>query len=296
MKRKTLPALLALLAAALYSVNIPLSKLLLGKVDSVMMAGLLYLGAGLGLLIYSLISKAVGKNVISEPLTKKELPYTVAMVILDIAAPILLMIGITKCSSANVSLLNNLEIVATTLVAMVIFKETVSKKLAVAIALVVISGVILTFEGISAFDFSAGSLYVVGACACWGMENNCTRNLSHKSSVEITTIKGIFSGLGSILVGFLTGSLLPQWIYISAVMALGFVSYGLSINFYIMAQKELGAAKTSAYYAVAPFLGVLFSMLLLGEQPKLNFYIALVIMIAATLLIVKDTFESEKLS
>ncbi len=292
MKSKTLPALLALLAAALYSINIPLSKLFLEDTDPVIMAGLLYLGAGLGLLLFTLIGRAMGRNVVSEPLTRKELPYTLAMILLDILAPILLMIGITKCNSANVSLLNNLEIVATTLFAYFIFKERISKRLTFAIALVTLSGVILTFEGESAFDFSIGSLYVIGACLCWGLENNCTRSLAHKSSVEITTVKGIFSGLGSLAVGFIIGQQLPSVWLIFGVMLLGFVSYGLSINFYIMAQKDLGAAKTSAYYAVAPFLGVAFSLILLGELPALNFYIALAIMLLATLLTVKDTLQS----
>ncbi len=289
MKSKILPGSLALLAAALYSINIPLSKLLLTRVDSAVMAGLLYLGAGMGLLLYTLGGKLLGKQVISDPLTKEDLPYTIAMIVLDIAAPILLMVGITKCNSANVSLLNNLEIVATSLIAFFLFKEKISKRLTVAIILVTLAGVILTFEGESAFDFSVGSLYVVGASACWGLENNCTRKLSDKSSVEITTVKGIFSGLGSLAVGFVIGQGLPEVWLILSVMLLGFVSYGLSINFYIMAQKSLGAAKTSAYYAVAPFLGVAFSMLLLREQPSINFYIGLAVMLLATYLIIKDT-------
>ncbi len=277
MRSKALPALSALLAAALYSINIPLSKLIIAQADigSAIMAGLLYLGAGVGLLSYILIGKAVGKNVVKDPLTKAELPYTVAMVVLDIAAPILLMLGIKECASANVSLLNNLEIVATTLIAFFLFKELVSKRLTVAIILVTAAGAILTFEGEGAFDFTPASLYVVGACVCWGLENNCTRKLSEKSPVQITAVKGMFSGLGSLALGFLLGQSLPNAVLILAVMLLGFVSYGMSISLYISAQKDLGAAKTSAYYAVAPFLGVAFSMLILGERPRLFFMCAL---------------------
>ncbi len=295
MKTKKLAALLALLAAALYAINVPFSKILLesGGLSPTVMAGLLYLGAGVGLLIYSLIGKMAGKNVIKEPLTKKELPYTLAMILLDVAAPILLMLGILNTGSANVSLLNNFEIVATTLVAALIFKEAVSKRLTLAILLVVISSVILSFEGEGAFDFNVGSLYVLGACLCWGVENNCTRMLSSKSSAQITIIKGIFSGAGSLAVGLIFGESLPNIKYILPAMLLGFVSYGLSINFYILAQKHLGAAKTSAYYAVAPFLGVAFSMILLGERPALNFYVALAVMMIATLLIVRDTLAGE---
>lgn len=293
MKNKKIAALFALLAAALYAINVPLSKLLLDNVDEVMMAGLLYFGAGVGLVIYTLSAKAFGKNVIENPLTKKELPYTVAMIVLDIAAPIFLMLGIKNCNSANVSLLNNFEIVATTLVAAVVFKEVISKKLLIAISLVTLSSVILSFEGEGAFDFSIGSLHVFAACLCWGVENNCTRVLSEKSSIQVTTVKGIFSGLGSITVGLIIGQHFPEQLYIVLVMLLGFVSYGLSINFYILAQKYLGAAKTSAYYAVAPFMGVALSMLLLGERPHINFYIALAVMILGTVFVVKDTMSGE---
>mgnify|MGYP006324673399 FL=1 len=112
--------------------------------------------------------------------------------------------------------------------------------------------------------------------------------LSSKSSVQITTIKGIFSGLGSLIVALIIGEHLPALISMLAVLLLGFISYGLSINFYIKAQKDLGAAKTSAYYAIAPFLGVAFSMILLHERPGIQFYVGLVIMVIATILMIED--------
>ena len=211
------------------------------------------------------------------------------MVILDIIAPILLMMGIANTNSANVSLLNNFEIVATSLIALIIFKEVISRKLWIAIGLVVVASAILSFEGVGAFSLNKGSLYVLGACICWGFENNCTRMISSKSSVEIVIIKGCFSGLGSLLIALLLGEELPSPSWMLRVLLLGFVSYGLSINFYILAQKELGAAKTSAFYSVAPFLGVAFSMLLLGERPDMQFYAALAIMLLATVLMVQDT-------
>lgn len=279
----------AILAAAFYAVNIPLSKLLMAHIEPTMMAAFLYLGAGAGLLVYSFICKMLGKETVKEPLTRKELPYTVAMVVLDIIAPILLMFGITKTNSANVSLLNNFEIVATTLIAFFIFKEVISKKLWLAIVLVTVASIILGLEGTGSFSFNAGSLLVLGACICWGFENNCTKMLSSKSSIEIVMIKGCFSGLGSLVIALLTGEQIPGIKWIFAVLILGFVAYGLSIDFYIMAQKELGAAKTSAYYSIAPFLGVAFSVLLLGERPGLQFFVALAIMVVATVLMIKDT-------
>ena len=285
MNKKYTATIFAILAAALYAINIPLSKILLTQVSPTMMAAFLYLGAGLGLLIYSFFTRKNEKN---EPLTKEDMPYTIGMIVLDIAAPILLMLGLQQTNSANASLLNNFEIVATSLIAFFIFKEAISKKLGSAIVLVTIASIALSFEGQGSFDFNIGSLFVLGAASCWGLENNCTRMLSSKSSVQITTIKGIFSGLGSLIVALIIGEHLPALISLLAVLLLGFVSYGLSINFYIKAQKDLGAAKTSAYYTIAPFLGVAFSMILLHERPGIQFYVGLVIMVIATILMIED--------
>ena len=283
--------MLAILAAALYAMNIPLSKLLLRNelVGPTMMAAFLYLGAGSGLLLYGLAEVRLKRGQRSERLTKKEMPYTVAMVVLDIIAPILLMLGVTRTNSANASLLNNFEIVATSIIALVVFKEVISNRLWLAIALVTVASVILSLEGGGAFVFNVGSLLVLGACVCWGFENNCTKMISNKSSTEIVIVKGCFSGLGSLIIALIIGERLPSLPWLMATLLIGFVAYGLSIKFYIMAQKDLGAAKTSAFYAIAPFLGVAFGMVLLGERPGVQFYTALVIMAVSTVLMVRDT-------
>ena len=294
MKFKHISIVYAVLAAALYAINIPFSKLLLNHVQSTMMASLLYLGAGLGLIIYSYSEKVFGRNIKRDPLTKKELPYTIGMILLDIIAPILLMIGISMSSSASISLLNNFEIVATSIIALVIFKEVISKKLWFAITFVTIASILLSFDGQASITFDIGSFFVLGACLCWGLENNCTKMISNKNSIGIVIIKGIFSGTGSLIIALLTGEKIPEFKWILCVLLLGFVAYGLSINFYIMAQKDLGAAKTSAYYSIAPFLGVLFSIILLRERPKINFYIALAIMIISTYIMIKDSINNKK--
>lgn len=292
-KKKQPATFFAILAAALYAINVPLSKLLLEHVGTTMMAAFLYLGAGIGLLGVGLFQRASGKAQKQERLTKKELPYTIGMVVLDILAPIFLMMGIARTNSANVSLLNNFEIVATSLIALFIYKEKISRLLWGAIALVVAASVILSFEGAGAFVFNEGSLFVLAASICWGMENNCTNKISHKSAVEIVVIKGCFSGLGSLIVAFIIGEKLPAVKWMLPVLMLGFVAYGLSISFYIRAQSSLGAAKTSAFYSVAPFLGVAFSMLLLGERPGVQFYVGLLIMAVSTVLMIKDTLRED---
>lgn len=272
----------AILAAAFYALNSPLSKLLLQQVSATMMAAFLYLGAGLGMLLLQATQRASGRISRELRLTRRELPYTVAMVVLDIAAPIALMVGISRTSAANASLLNNFEIVATALIARALFHEAISRTLMAGIALVTLSTILLSAQDISSFSLSAGSLFVLLACTCWGLENNCTRQLSGKNPLEIVTIKGIFSGLGSLGIALFIGEPLPALRYILPALCLGFVAYGLSIAFYIYAQRELGAAKTSAYYAVAPFIGVTLSLILFREIPTPWFLAALVVMLAGT--------------
>lgn len=279
----------ALAAACFYAINIPLSKLLLDSVSPTVMAALLYLGAGLGVGIMYLFHFKKEPN--SERLGRSDLPYTVGMVVLDIIAPILLMLGIKYGTSSNASLLGNFEIVATTLIALLVFNEKVSKRLFAAIGLITLASAVLTFEGSGSFDFSAGSLLVLGAASCWGLENNCTRSISDKSTYQIVTVKGLCSGTGSMITALVIGERLPAFKYTAAALALGFVAYGLSIFTYIRAQKALGAAKTSAYYAAAPFIGALLSLVLLNEGLSTNYFAALVIMIIGTVLVVTDTLS-----
>ncbi len=294
LKQKRIAIAFALLAAALYAVNVPLSKLLMAQVSPTMLAGFLYLGAGAGIGVWMLCKRAWGMPQKDERLSKRDLPYTVAMVVLDIAAPIFLMFGIANTTSANVSLLNNFEIVATSIIALAVFREKISGRLWGAILLVVAAGAILGFEGGEGFVFNRGSVFVLCACLCWGLENNCTRSISHKSSEQIVLIKGLCSGTGSIVVALCIGEKLPRLLPLFLVMVLGFVSYGLSIKFYIQAQASIGAAKTSAFYSVAPFLGVGFSLLLLGERPALRFYIGLAVMLLAAAVMVWDTLSEPK--
>lgn len=292
-KENLLAVLLALLAAALYAISVPLSKLLLERMGSVFLSSFLYLGAGIGIgIMYLFTRKKEGAK--SERLTKKELPYTVGMIALDIAAPILLMIGLKTATAANVSLLNNFEIAATSLIALFIFKELISKRVWFAIGLITIASMLLSFEDMSSFRFSTGSLFVLGACVCWGFENNCTRMLSSKNTYEIVILKGIFSGLGSFIIALIVREAFPSAVVILLSMLLGFVAYGLSIFFYVRAQNTLGAAKTSAYYAVAPFIGTLLSCLILWEKPGYMYFIALAVMILGAGLIVWDTLKQTK--
>ena len=286
-KKHITSAVYALSAAVFYAVNTPFSKLLLDKVPAVFMAAFLYLGAGFGVGIMYILR--AGKETKTEKLAKKDLPYTVGMVALDILAPIFLMVGINIGSASNASLLGNFEIVATTVIALLIFKEAVSGKLWTAIAFITVSSIILSFDGIESFSFSIGSLFVLAATVCWGLENNCTRKISDKSTYQIVIIKGLFSGAGSFLIALLLGERLPGLKYVLAAMVLGFVSYGMSIFLYIRAQRDLGAAKTSAYYAAAPFVGAFLAFVINGESLTRAYFAALIFMLIGSAFVVSDT-------
>ena len=279
---------LAILAAALYAINSPLSKILLDFMPSTLMAGFLYIGAGIGMGVIALIRRAAKINQGEEKLTKRDLPYTIAMVVLDIAAPIFLLLGLSFTTAANASLLNNFEIVATSIIALMVFKEKISPRLWGGIIFVTLSCALLSIEDISSLQFSGGSLFILLACLCWGIENNCTRRLSDKDPLQIVVVKGLCSGVGSIIIGSILGERITAWWSVLAVLGVGFVAYGLSIFFYVYAQRSLGAARTSAYYAVAPFIGTLLSLIIFRQMPPYTYFIALLLMIIGAWLCSSD--------
>lgn len=282
--------LFAILAAVFYALNVPFSKQLLCIVPPTFMASFLYLGAGIGVGILYLIRR--NKDTGTEQLLMSDLTYTLGMIVLDILAPIFLMLGIRNGSAANASLLGNFEIVTTTGIALLLFREKVSKKLWLAILCITLSSVILSLENSSSFQFSAGSLLVLLATVCWGLENNCTRRISDKNTYQIVMIKGLCCGAGSFVVAAAVHEVLPPFVYIVLAMLLGFVAYGCSIFLYIRAQRDLGAAKTSAYYSIAPFIGTFLSFLLTGETLSLSYLIGLCFMIIGTVFVVSDTLHS----
>ena len=288
MNKQKRAILFAILAAVLYAINSPFSKLLLSNVPPTVMASLLYLGAGLGLFIMGQVRRLTGRAERELPLTRRELPYTVGMVVLDIAAPICLLLGLKFTTAANASLLNNFEIVATAIIALMVFRERISPRLWGGILFVTASCALLSFEDLASLRFSFGSLFILLACVCWGFENNCTRKISSKDPLQIVLLKGIFSGLGSVIIGLCIGERITVLWSVFAVLGVGFVAYGLSIFFYVYAQRRLGAARTSAYYAVAPFIGALLSLVIFREMPPYTYFIALGLMIIGAWLCADD--------
>lgn len=278
----------AIFAAALYAINAPFSKILLDFMPPTLMAGFLYIGAGTGMIIIAFFRKVKKVERQEVKLTRAELPYTLAMILLDIAAPIFLLFGLSATSAANASLLNNFEIVATAIIALMVFKEKISVRLWFGILFVTLSCGILSFEDITSLQFSYGSLFVLLAAVCWGFENNCTRKISSKDPLQIVLLKGIFSGLGSVIIGLCIGERIEGIWSVVAVLCVGFVAYGLSIYFYVYAQRLLGAARTSAYYAVAPFIAVILSLVIFREIPDNTYFVALILMVVGAWLSSQD--------
>ncbi len=283
MNRKNIAAAYALLAAVLYGIQVPFSKLLESGIDSLFLAALLYLGAGIGMIAVRAVELRAAPIKREAPLEKKDLPYVMMMILLDIAAPILLLAGLKLSSAGTVSLLGNFEIAATAVLAMLFFRESVGKRLWISIGLVTSACILLSVEDLSAIRVSSGSVLVLLACLVWGLENNCTRSLSGKNPMHIVIIKGCGSGTGALIIALFFGRVHGPALYIVLAGALGFIAFGLSIFFYVKAQRELGAARTSAFYAAAPFVGVLLSWLILREPINGTFLFALVLMIAGSL-------------
>jgi len=279
---------MAIIAAALYGISSPLSKLLLVKIPPTFMAALLYIGAGTGMLLVNWYLRFRTPERMEAKITGRDLPYVLGMVGLDIAAPIFLMLGLTRTTAETAALLNNFEIVSTSLLAMIIFREAVGRRMWVSVTLITLASTILSIDSFRHLSLSPGSLFVLAACLCWGLENNCTRMLSLKDPLQIVVIKGFGSGLGALLITWAMRAFIWDSLYIAMALLLGFVAYGLSIFFYISAQRELGAARTSAYYAAAPFIGVIFSWTILHESLTGSFALAMGIMLLGTYFAVSE--------
>lgn len=206
------------------------------------------------------------------------------MVALDIAAPLLLMAGLSRSSAESVSLLNNFEIVATALIARLAFGERVAARTAAGIGAITLACVLLSWDA-GAWGFSAGSLLTLAACVCWGIENNCTNRLSDCDPAHIVIIKGWGSGVGALIVALGAGDAMPALVDAMLALLLGFVAYGLSIACYVRAQRDLGAARTSAFYAVNPFIGSALAFVLFRTPLAPSFIIALILMLLGTWLV-----------
>ncbi|HMK47869.1 MAG TPA: EamA family transporter [Methanocella sp.] len=281
------PAALAIAGAILFGASAPLAKLLLGKVDPIMLAALLYLGCGMGLLAFRVFIKGVSGGTKEAGLSRSDLPWVAGSVFAGgIAAPILLMVGLQSTPASTGSLLLNFECVATTIIAVGAFREEVCRRVLIAIGLITVAAVLLTVDFAGAFGISVGALAIIGACVFWGIDNNLTNRISAKDPVVIGLIKGIAAGSFSLLLAMSLGRPAPPGLIPAGlVLALGAISYGLSIVLYIRSSRSLGAARTSAWFGFAPFAGAILALVIFRDAPMIQMIVSLPPMIAGALLL-----------
>lgn len=266
----------ALAAAALFGASTPFAKLLVGRVDPVLLAGLLYLGSGCGLMLWRLLGTLWKGNKSSEaPLHRAELPWLAGAVVFGgVIAPVLLMTGLTVTAASTASLLLNAEGVLTALLAWFVFRENFDRRIALGMAAITAGGVLLSWEGGLVTGTLWGPLAVAGACLAWGIDNNLTRKVSAGDPVQIAAIKGLVAGTVNVGIALARGADLPGiWAVLSCAVV-GLAGYGVSLTLFVLALRSLGTARTGAYFSVAPFVGAAISMLLLGDRPTLTFFLA----------------------
>ena len=261
--------LAALLSALLFGAGTPLAKLLLADVGPWLLAGLLYLGAGSGLLLYRRARRAP-----SVRLAREEVPWLAGAIFAGgVLGPVLLMLGLAKMPSSGASLLLNAEGVFTALLAWFAFKENVDRRIALGMAAIVAGALVLSWSGEADCSGLAPTLAVLGACFAWGIDNNLTRKLSLTDATWIAAIKGLVAGTVNLMLAVSLGASLPSLPIVGAALVLGFVAYGVSLALFVVGLRHLGTARTGAYFSVAPFFGTGVAIVL-GEPVTLPLLIA----------------------
>lgn len=265
--------LFALLSAVLFGASTPFAKLLLGSVDPWMMAGLLYLGAGIGLAGANLSRGLLGLPSVEAPLRRSDMPW-LALVILagGILGPLLLMFGLARTGAAGASLLLNLEGLATMGIAWLAFRENVDRRLLLGAFAILGGAVVLSWQGQAVFEW--GAVLIAGACLCWGIDNNLTRKLSSADPVQIAMLKGLVAGTVNLILATANGASVPSAGPILMAGAVGFLGYGVSLALFVLGLRHLGTARTAAYFSLAPFVGAVLAVLMLGETLSVKLLIA----------------------
>ncbi|MYM24209.1 EamA family transporter [Duganella sp. FT135W] len=284
----------ALLAAALFGASTPFAKSLLDHVEPVVLAGLLYMGSGLGLLMLYLARRFARSGDAEAGLTRKDLPWLGGAIAAGgVAGPVLLMLGLASTPASSASLLLNMEGVLTSMLAWFVFKENFDRRIFIGMLLIVLAGVLLSWDQAAARGLPLGALAIIGACLCWGIDNNLTRKVSASDAVQIACVKGLVAGSVNLVIAFTLGASLPAASTAITAGLIGFCGYGLSLVMFVLALRHLGTARTGAYFSAAPFVGAALSLLMLGEQPALMFWLAAALMAAGIWLHLTESHEHE---
>lgn len=279
-----------ILSASLFGISTPLAKLLVRDIPPMALAGLLYLGAFIGLSLYPILRKTTThSNKKAAPLERKDFPWLIGAIITGgIIGPISIMTGLTLISGFSASLLLNLEGLATTIIAVFFFKENVGKRLWLALVSMTIAGVLLAWDtGQGKFNI-LGPLLIIFAMVCWGMDNNLTRNISHKDPIQIAKIKGLVAGTMSFSLALILGMKISLDFTIVFALLLGSFSYGVSLVFFIKALEGLGSSRTGAFFSFAPFIGAISSLIILREWIGWTMFPATGFMIIGLWLIISE--------
>jgi drug/metabolite transporter (DMT)-like permease len=257
---------LALASAVLFGASAPFAKLLLGSVEPQVLAGLFYLGAGLGLAIVHVSRKVLRIEASEAPLRRADMPWLAAVVLFGgVAGPLLLMLGLARTSAASGSLLLNLEGLATMAIAWMVFRENVDRRLLLGAGAILAGAVALSWQG-QGVHLDAGAALIALACLAWGIDNNLTRKLSIANPVTIALVKGLVAGSVNLALALLRGAGLPPPGTIGSAALVGFLGVGVSLVLFVLALRHLGSARTGAYFSLAPFIGALVALGLLHES------------------------------
>lgn len=268
--------MVAILAAVLFGASTPFSKMLLGQIDPLLLAGLLYLGSGIGLAVWICFQQLVLKSKNQEAgLRLKDLPWLAGAILAGgVVAPILLMQGLAVTPASSASLLLNMEGVLTALLAWFVFKENFDQRIMLGMAAILLGGVLLSWQSRPELGVPWGAIGIIGACVSWAIDNNLTRKVSAADPAQVAALKGLVAGTTNVLLAFSIGASLPSASSVAAAALLGFLSYGVSLTCFVLALRHIGTARTGAYFSTAPFIGALLTLLFLHEQVSFLFWIA----------------------
>lgn len=285
----------ALLAAVLFGLSTPLAKSVSPHVEPVLLAGLLYLGSGIGLAAYSVVRfsrQQAGPR--EAALRRVDAPWLAGAILTGgVVGPLLLMWGLAQTPASSASLLINLEGVFTALVAWFVFKENFDARIAWGMALIAAGGICLSWMGRPVVGVPWGSLAIVGACFAWAVDNNLTRKVSAGDPVQIAMLKGLVAGGVNTVLGLSLGAKLPGASVLLGVGAIGFFGYGLSLTLFVLALRHIGTARTGAYFSIAPFVGAAVAVAVLGDSLSVGFFIAAALMAAGVWLHLTERHEHE---
>ena len=258
---------LALLAGLLFGLSTPTAKALVSASDPWMLAGLLYLGSGSGLGSYRILLVLLGAGSSEARLRRSDWPWLICAIVAGgVAGPVLLMFGLANGPASEAALLLNLEAVLTAVVAWFVFREHLNARIAVGMALITAGALLLAWPG-AGLGLHSSAVLVGGACLAWAIDNNLTRKVSGGDPVLIAALKGVVAGAANLTIALATGAALPGAPVLLGAWLVGLLGYGLSLVLFVRSLRELGAARTGAYFAVAPFIGAVVAVVVLGERP-----------------------------